>query len=125
VILLKPQRLTDEEYAVMKGHSIYGEEIVSRFEILSNEAKIIRHHHERYDGRGYPDALAGMEIPICSRIIAVCDTYDAMVSDRPYRKGASRDEIVKEIMRCKESQFDPAIAQSFADMIRDTNESGR
>ena len=77
----------------MKGHSVYGEEIMSRFEILSSEAKIIRHHHEKYDGSGYPDCLSGEEIPLCSRIIAVCDTYDAMVTDRPYKKAATMDEI--------------------------------
>jgi response regulator RpfG family c-di-GMP phosphodiesterase len=123
-ILLKPAKLTNEEYAIMKSHSIYGEEIMSRFEILSNEAKIIRHHHEKYDGSGYPDCLSGEEIPVCSRIIAVSDAYDAMVTDRPYRKGATRDEIAVEILRCKGSQFDPPIADYFADMIRDGYDTG-
>ncbi len=117
-ILLKPAKLSDEEYAVMQSHSVYGEEIMSRFEILAKEAKIIRHHHERYDGRGYPDRLAGEDIPMCSRIIAVCDAYDAMVTDRPYRKAMNAGEIVAEIMRCSGSQFDPAVAQAFADLIR-------
>jgi response regulator RpfG family c-di-GMP phosphodiesterase len=123
-ILLKPAKLTNEEYAIMKSHSIYGEEIMSRFEILSNEARIIRHHHEKYDGSGYPDCLSGEEIPVCSRIIAVSDAYDAMVTDRPYRKGAARDEIAVEILRCKGSQFDPPIADYFADMIRDGYDTG-
>jgi response regulator RpfG family c-di-GMP phosphodiesterase len=118
-ILLKPERLSDEEYMVMQSHSVFGEEIMSRFEILAKEAKIIRHHHERYDGKGYPDRLAGDDIPICSRIIAVCDAYDAMVTDRPYRKGMADSEITSEIMRCSGSQFDPAIARAFADLIRD------
>jgi len=117
-ILLKPAKLSDEEYTVMQSHSVYGEEIMSRFEILAKEAKIIRHHHERYDGRGYPDHLAGEDIPMCSRIIAVCDAYDAMVTDRPYRKAMEAGEIASEIMRCSGSQFDPAIAQAFADLIR-------
>lgn len=118
-ILLKPERLSDDEYAVMQSHSIYGEEIMSRFEILAKEAKIIRHHHERYDGNGYPDRLAGEEIPMCSRLIAVCDAYDAMVTDRPYRKAMGNEEIIEEITRCSGNQFDPAISKIFADVARD------
>ena len=124
-ILLKPQGLTNEEYAIMKGHSVYGEEIMSRFEILSREAKIIRHHHEKYDGSGYPDFLSGEEIPLCSRIIAVCDTYDAMGTDRPYKKAASRAEIAIEITRCKGTQFDPSVAEGFVDLMRDGYDAGR
>jgi response regulator RpfG family c-di-GMP phosphodiesterase len=123
-ILLKPAKLTNEEYNIMKSHSIYGEEIMSRFEILSNEAKIIRHHHERYDGNGYPDCLSGEGIPICSRIIALSDTYDAMITNRPYRNAATRNEIAVEIARCRGSQFDPPIADHFADMIRDGYDTG-
>jgi len=123
-ILLKPAKLTNEEYSIMKSHSIYGEEIMSRFEILSSEARIIRHHHEKYDGSGYPDCLSGEEIPVCARIIAVSDAYDAMITDRPYRKAATKDEIAFEILRCKGSQFDPPIADYFADMIRDGYDTG-
>jgi response regulator RpfG family c-di-GMP phosphodiesterase len=118
-ILLKPSRLSDEEYAIMQSHSVYGEEIMSRFEILAKEARIIRHHHERYDGKGYPDRLAGQDIPVCSRIIAVCDAYDAMVTDRPYRKAMGMDEIVAEITRSGGSQFDPGIVEAFVDLVRD------
>ncbi len=118
-ILLRPERLSYEEYAVMQSHSVYGEEIMSRFEILAKEARIIRHHHERYDGKGYPDRLAGADIPMCSRIIAVCDAYDAMVTDRPYRKAMGADEIVAEIARCGGSQFDPEIVKAFVDLVRD------
>ncbi len=117
-ILLKPDKLTEQEYTIMKSHSEFGEEIMSRFEILAKEAKIIRHHHERYDGKGYPDCLAGDEIPVCSRIIAVCDAYDAMVTDRPYRKGMSPGAIVAEMVRCSGSQFDPAIIEAFTEIIR-------
>lgn len=118
-ILLKPEKLTDDEYLIMKSHSEYGEEIMSRFEILAKEAKIIRHHHERYDGRGYPDRLAGDMIPVCSRIIAVCDAYDAMVTDRPYRKGMGAGDILAEMARCSGSQFDPAIVKAFTGIIQD------
>lgn len=115
-ILLKPERLTAEEYEVMKGHSIYGEEIVRGFEILTEEADVIRHHHERYDGKGYPDALASNDIPLCCRLIAVCDAYDAMTSDRPYKRALSRKDAMVEIKRCSGSQFDPDVVSSFLGM---------
>lgn len=116
-ILLKPGRLTSEEYEIIKAHSVYGEEIMNRFEILSYEAKMIRHHHERYDGKGYPDGIAENEIPRGARIIAVCDAYDAMVTNRPYNKARTREEAVGEIIRCKGSQFDPEIADCFVDLV--------
>ncbi len=117
-ILLKPGGLSDEEYFMMKSHSAYGEEILSRFDILSKEAKIIRSHHERYDGRGYPDALSKDEIPVCSRVIAVCDTFDAMTTNRPYRSALEKEHALNEIERCKGSQFDPDIADFFIEMVR-------
>lgn len=116
-ILLKQGKLTDEEYAVMKSHSVYGEEIISRFDILLNEARITRHHHESFDGRGYPDHLVGPAIPYCSRIIALCDTWDAMTTDRPYRKGMSTEEAAAEIRRCKGTQFDPDMTDCFLEMV--------
>ncbi len=118
-ILLKPGALTDEEYYIMKCHSEFGEEILSRFDILSSEAKIIRNHHERYDGRGYPDALSGENIPVCSRVIAICDTYDAMTTSRPYRSALGRERALSEIDRCAGSQFDPIMAGHFVKMMSD------
>lgn len=112
-ILLKPARLSPEEYAVMKDHSIYGEEIIRGFEILTEEARIIRHHHERFDGRGYPDGLAADEIPVCCRLIAVCDAYDAMTSERPYKRALAVKDAKAEIKKCGGSQFDPDVASSF------------
>ena len=117
-ILLKPGGLSDEEYNMMKSHSAFGEEILSRFDILSKEATIIRSHHERYDGRGYPDALAKDEIPLCSRVIAVCDTFDAMTTNRPYRTALEKERALNEIERCKGSQFDPDIADFFLEMAK-------
>lgn len=116
-ILLKPGRLTDEEFEIMKKHSTYGEEIISKFELLAYEARIIRFHHERFDGKGYPDNLSSNDIPYPARILAVCDSYDAMVSDRPYRRALSKEEAIGEIKRCKGSQFDPEIADAFIDLI--------
>ncbi len=116
-ILLKPAKLTDEEYAIMKNHSNLGQEILSQFEILSRESIIIRNHHERFDGKGYPDKLSGENIPVCARILSVCDTFDAMTTNRPYRRAASVKEALQEIERCSGSQFDPAIAEEFIKMI--------
>lgn len=118
-ILLKPGGLTEEEYGIIKAHSLYGEDIMNKFEILSNEAKIIRHHHERFDGTGYPDGLSGEDIPSCSRVIAICDTYDAMATSRPYRNALTRREVIAEIMRCKGGQLDPAMADCFVEMVND------
>ena len=101
----------------MKSHSAYGEQIISRFDILSNEAQITRHHHERFDGTGYPDRLTGDAIPFSSRLIALCDTYDAMTTDRPYRKGRTHEETMAEIKRCRGKQFDPEMTDCFMEMI--------
>ena len=116
-ILLKPGKLTPEEYEIIKAHSVCGEEIINRFEILSYEAKIIRHHHERFDGEGYPDRVARNEIPRGAKIIAVCDAYDAMVTDRPYKKAYGKEEAINEIIRCKGTQFDPEIADCFVELV--------
>lgn len=115
-ILLKPEKLTEEEYKIMKSHSVHGEQIISNFEILAYEAKIVRHHHERYDGKGYPDGLMGDEIPLCSRILAVCDAYDAMVTTRPYRRALTKEEALSEIKRFKGTQFDTKVAEAFLDL---------
>lgn len=118
-ILLKPDGLLDEEYLMMKNHSIFGEEIVNRFDILSKEAKIIRNHHERYDGKGYPDRLSKDEIPICSRVIAICDTFDAMTTNRPYRKAVDKMNALNEIKKGKGNQFDPDMTECFIEMVND------
>ncbi|HBA54320.1 MAG TPA: transcriptional regulator, partial [Syntrophorhabdus aromaticivorans] len=118
-ILLKPAVLTNEEYAIIKTHVLHGEDIMNKFEILSNEAKVVRHHHERFDGTGYPDGLSGEDIPRCSRIIAVCDTYDAMATNRPYRNALTRQEAIAEIVRSKGGQLDPAMTECFIEMVND------
>ncbi|HPP05772.1 MAG TPA: response regulator [Syntrophorhabdaceae bacterium] len=120
-ILLKPGRLTDKEYTIMKSHSTLGQEILSQFEILSRESMIIRAHHERFDGRGYPDGLSGTDIPVCARILAVCDTFDAMTTDRPYRKALTVEDALAEIERCAGTQFDPHIAGAFLKMMKNGN----
>jgi response regulator RpfG family c-di-GMP phosphodiesterase len=116
-ILLKPEGLAEKEYQIMKSHSIFGEEILSRFVILAKESKVIRSHHERYDGKGYPDALFKEEIPVSSRVIAVCDTFDAMTTNRPYRNAMKYQDALYEIERCANSQFDPSVVECFIAMM--------
>ena len=83
---------------------------------LKQKGKAIRHHHERYDGRGYPDRLKSLEIPIGSRIMAVADTYDAITSERPYRNIETHNYAVKEIVRCSGTQFDPEVVEHFIEI---------
>jgi len=109
-IIRKRDRLTDEEHRVIKTHAVKGAELLQSLTSLPEEViKGVRHHHERYDGKGYPDGLAGKEIPISARIIMLCDSIDAMLSDRPYRAALSVDQVAEEIQRCAGSQFDPDI----------------
>jgi putative nucleotidyltransferase with HDIG domain len=112
-ILLKPARLTPEEWLEMKKHPIVGEAILNHVAFLAPAAIIVRHHHENYDGTGYPDGLAGEKIPLGARVFAFADTMDAMTSDRPYRKAAGFEAIRQEILRCCGTQFDPHIADAF------------
>ena len=117
VILNKPGRLTDEEFEIIKSHPSLGVKILEKVEFLNDIIPIIRHHHERFDGKGYPDRLVGHRIPFSSRIITIADTYDAMTSDRPYRKALSQEAALTEIIRCKGTQFDPDIAEAFVKMV--------
>jgi putative nucleotidyltransferase with HDIG domain len=112
-ILNKPGKLTDEEFASMKDHPVIGAQIISGIAFLEPLLPYIAQHHERYDGRGYPAGLKGEEIAIQGRLLAIADTYDAMTSDRPYRKGLSDRTAYDEIMRCSGMQFDPVIARAF------------
>lgn len=112
-VLHKPARLTDEEYEYIKTHAALGGEFVEMCRGLRHLAPFVRHHHERWDGKGYPDMLVGDGIPLEARILAVCDSVEAMASDRPYRKGMSLDEVIAEVKRCSGTQFDPAVAASF------------
>jgi putative nucleotidyltransferase with HDIG domain len=106
-ILNKPTALTDEEWAVMRTHPEVGERILQPIKSLEAILPVVRHHHERWDGRGYPDGLAGRAIPLGARIVAVCDAYRAMTEDRPYRNALPADEARAELQRCAGTQFDP------------------
>ncbi len=115
-ILLKPGKLTDEEYEVIKTHPELGERLVASIEKLRLISNWLKSHHERYDGKGYPDGLKGEEIPISSRIIAIADTYDAMTSNRAYRAALSHEVAIAEIQKCSGSQFDPKLAEIFVNI---------
>jgi diguanylate cyclase (GGDEF)-like protein len=117
-VLQKPGRLEPEEFRLMQTHSVLGEQIVSRVPQLAELLSGVRHHHERYDGRGYPDGLAGEAIPKIARYLAVADTFDAMTSDRPYRKGLPVETALAEIEANAGTQFDPMLARAFARMMR-------
>jgi diguanylate cyclase (GGDEF)-like protein len=112
-ILRKPSALTDEEYELMKQHPVYGWLIVSAIPSLSETLPAIRHHHERYDGRGYPDGLAGEEIPLLGRLMAVADAYSAMTTDRPYRKGMPPLDAIEQLREGCGTQFDPHMVEAF------------
>jgi HD-GYP domain-containing protein (c-di-GMP phosphodiesterase class II) len=111
--LRKPGPLTDDERREIQQHSAIGAEIVGRLEIYKRSASIVRHHHERWDGRGYPDGLAGEEIPLGARIIGVADAFDAMTSDRPYRRALSPETALNELRKHAGGQFDPTIVEAF------------
>ena len=117
-VLSKPSRLDSEEQAIMETHSVLGELIVKKAPQLADMLPGVRHHHERWDGRGYPDRLMGQQIPLLARFIAVADTFDAMTSDRPYRRALPDETALEEIKRKAGEQFDPEIAESFVRMMR-------
>lgn len=117
-VLLKAGCLTPEEYAIMKTHSSIGSTIVNKVTSLTEVARIILHHHERVDGHGYPDRIIGEEIPLGSRIIAVCDAFDAMTGSRSYRTCISGEKALAELWRCAGTQFDPHIVAVFSQMVQ-------
>lgn len=112
-VLLKPSRLTEEEFQQMKSHPEKSFEILEGFTHFDKVAKWAKHHHERWDGRGYPDGLKEEEIPLYSRIILIADTFDAMTSSRPYRKGLEYSVAYAELEEFAGSQFDPDLAIAF------------
>ncbi|MDI6813149.1 MAG: HD-GYP domain-containing protein [Desulfitobacteriaceae bacterium] len=116
-ILNKKVPLLDSEWAAIREHPVIGENIIKKINFLFDISTVVRHHHERYDGLGYPDGLIGGEIPLEARIIAIADTYDAMTSDRSYRKGKTPREAVQELRRVAGTQLDPELVNVFLKIL--------
>jgi HD-GYP domain-containing protein (c-di-GMP phosphodiesterase class II) len=114
---MKPSALTVEERATIESHPAKGEEIIKSLPFLTQVAKIIRHHHERFDGKGYPDHMIGEDIDICSRIMALADSFDAMTTKRLYRDPLSLEEAKNELIKNKAAQFDPEVVDCFLQIL--------
>lgn len=110
-ILRKPSPLTPEEFNVIKQHPVIGAEIISPVEFLIDAVPIVLHHHEKFDGTGYPEGIKGLRIPLCARIIAVADAIDAMLSQRPYAPAITVEQVREQLVLCSGTQFDPEIAE--------------
>jgi diguanylate cyclase (GGDEF)-like protein/putative nucleotidyltransferase with HDIG domain len=121
-ILLKPYPLTKEEFMIIQRHTTLGADILEKAHSLKHLSPIVRHHHERYDGNGYPDRLKGQNIPIEARIIAIADAVEAMASDRPYRRALSFDKIKEELKINSSTQFDPVIIETILQILQERNE---
>jgi HD-GYP domain-containing protein (c-di-GMP phosphodiesterase class II) len=119
-ILSKASQLDDEEWGFIHQHTILGERIVSAAPSLASVGSLIRSSHERWDGQGYPDGLAGEEIPLAARIIFACDAYDAMTTERPYSPERDPEAALAELRRCAGSQFDPAVVRVLEKVVRST-----
>jgi len=121
--IYKRGKLTDLEWTMMKKHPEMAVELLEPLALSPSTISIIRHHHERFNGKGYPDGLRGKEIPLGARIVGTCDSYDAMTSDRPYRKALSKSESISELKRCSGSQFDPEIIPVFIEVLEDDRQN--
>lgn len=118
-VLTKAGRLSDEEFAIMRQHAAAGEKLLLQVEGAQCVADIIRHHHERFDGRGYPDQMKGKEIPLYSRMLALCDTFDAMTTHRCYRSPVDIPSCLRELLRCRGGQFDPVLTDCFLTFLEE------
>jgi putative nucleotidyltransferase with HDIG domain len=118
-ILHAPRRLTEDEWQYMRQHTIIGARIIGAAPELTPVAEIVRSSHERYDGAGYPDQIAGEDIPLGSRIVAVCDSWDAMTTTRAYRDAMPISEALAELERCAGTQFDPRVVAAFRAVLAD------
>jgi len=116
-ILGKTSALTDAEWIEMQRHPDHGAEMLAKKQYLAGAAEVVRAHHERFDGGGYPRGLRGEEIPIGARVVAVVDTYDAIVSARPYKKALAKDEAIRELEKHAGTQFDPRVVKAFLDVV--------
>lgn len=117
-VLNKPGTLTEEEVTLIRSHTIKGGDILAQSRMIHMASLVARHHHERWDGTGYPDRLQGEAIPLHARVVSIADAYDAMRSDRVYRQGLSQNEILREMERCRGTQFDPELLDTFLGLLR-------
>ena len=114
-ILLKPDKLTEREMEIMKNHTVWGYEKIKEMKMDDAIAHAVLHHHERYDGKGYPEGLKGNDIPYFARIITIADAYDVMINERVYKKSLSVEEALKELKNNAGTQFDPTLVNLFID----------
>jgi putative nucleotidyltransferase with HDIG domain len=119
-VLCKEGRLDDAELAQIREHPKIGAKLLLRVSALREAIPYVLYHHERWDGTGYPSGKAGEEIPVEARVLAIADAFDAMTSDRPYRRALTHDEALAEVERCAGTQFDPRIAQVFLELFAET-----
>jgi HD-GYP domain-containing protein (c-di-GMP phosphodiesterase class II) len=124
-IIQKRGRLTPEEFTVVKNHPLIGERIIRPIGFLTDALPAIAQHHEQYDGSGYPRGLTGERMAPEARILAVADAYDAMITERPYRKPLSKRAAVAELLRCSGSQFDPKVVEHFVELLHNDPEIHR
>ena len=124
-IITKPGKLTDEEYATIKAHAQLGGDILKGIRQFKIFEQVARSHHERYDGNGYPDKLRARSIPYEARIVTICDTFDAMTSDRSYRKALSDEKALQELIDNKGTQFDPELVDTFLELYHSYPDSIR
>jgi HD-GYP domain-containing protein (c-di-GMP phosphodiesterase class II) len=119
-VLLKPGKLTEEEFEYIRKHSEFGWMVLRNLEGMEEASLMLLHHHERFGGGGYPGDLIGEEIPLGARMIGVADAYDALTTDRPYRRGRAHDDALAEILRCVKTQFDPLVVDAFRESFEGT-----
>ena len=124
-VLFKPGSLTADEYALMQQHPELSGRILKLFDFARQETQYIHLHHERIDGRGYPYGLLGEEIPLAARILSIADAFDAMTTDRPYRRGMTRERALQILRENSGTQFDPRLVETFCDLYRDEDAAGQ
>ena len=120
-VLLKPGKLTEEEFEYIRKHSEFGWMVLRNLEGMEEASLMLLHHHERFGGGGYPGELSGEDIPFGARMIAVADAYDALTTDRPYRKGRTHQDALNEILRNVKTQFDPVIVEAFTQSFEESS----
>lgn len=118
-VITKQGPLSSSEWSIMRTHPVVGAHIVTPIRMLGDAVDVVRFHHERYDGSGYPHGLQGEDIPLLARIFTVVDAFDAITSDRPYRSGQTPEAAMEEILRCSGSQFDPEVVEAFVVLIEE------